>query len=113
MPLLAWSLKQAQSFRELNADGKDSAFVKTMIKWQAVTYFPILLLARLSWLRESFKTAFGLGASTENAALEMKLKGLQYPMLERTGIVLHYAWVHSPTVKSHNGPTPPRAVPMY
>ena len=93
MPLLAWSLKQAQSFRELNADGKDSAFVKTMIKWQAVTYFPILLLARLSWLRESFKTAFGLGASTENAALEMKLKGLQYPMLERTGIVLHYAWV--------------------
>jgi len=93
MPLLAWSLKQAQSFRELRADGKDSAFVKFMIKWQAFTYFPILLLARISWLNESFKTAFGLGASTENAALEMKRRGLQYPLLERTGILLHHSWV--------------------
>merc|ERR1712238_388152 len=67
MPLLAWSLKQAQSFRELRADGKDSSFVKFMIAWQAFFYFPILLLARISWLNESFKTAFGLGASTENA----------------------------------------------
>lgn len=91
MPLLAWSLKQAQSLR--NADGKDSAFVRFMIRWQAFTYFPILLLARLSWLNESFKTAFGLGASTENAKLEMERRGLQYPMLERTGIVLHYVWV--------------------
>jgi len=93
MPLLAWSLKQAQSFRELNANGKDSAFVKVMIKWQAFTYFPILLLARLSWLNESFKTAFGLGGSSENAKLELERRGLQYPLLERTGIVLHYAWV--------------------
>mmetsp|Transcript_4019 Transcript_4019/g.5456 ORF Transcript_4019/g.5456 Transcript_4019/m.5456 type:complete len:477 (-) Transcript_4019:109-1539(-) len=91
MPLLAWSLKQAQSLR--NADGKDSAFVRFMIRWQAFTYFPILLLARLSWLNESFKTAFGLGASSENAKLEMERRGLQYPMLERTGIVLHYVWV--------------------
>jgi len=93
MPLLAWSLKQAQSFRELRSDGKDSPFTKFMIKWQAVTYFPILLLARLSWLNESFKTAFGLGASSENALLELKTRGLQYPYLERTGIVLHWAWV--------------------
>merc|ERR1712070_1317116 len=56
-------------------------------------YFPILLLARLSWLNEGFKTAFGLGGSTENAKLEMERRGLQYPMLERTGIVLHYVWV--------------------
>jgi len=77
MPLLAWSLKQAQSFRELNASGKDSAFVKFMIKWQAFTYFPILLLARLSWLNESFKTAFRLGASSKNAKVEMERKGLQ------------------------------------
>jgi hypothetical protein len=77
MPVLAWSLKQAQSFRELQADGKDSAFVKVAIKYQAFTYFPILLLARLSWLNESFKTAFGLGASTENAKVEMERKGLQ------------------------------------
>ena len=92
MPLLAWSLEQARSFWELH-NGKDSAFVRFMIKWQAFTYFPILLLARLSWLNESFKTAFGLGASTENAKLEMKLKGLQHPFLEKTGILLHHTWV--------------------
>jgi hypothetical protein len=93
MPVLAWSLKQAQSFRELQADGKDTGFVKFMIKYQVYFYFPILLLARLSWLRESFKVSFGLGAATENAALEMKLKGLQYPILEKLGMVGHYAWV--------------------
>lgn len=93
MPLLAWSLKQAQSYRELRADGKDSPFTKFMIRNQAMFYFPILLLARLSWLNESFKTAFGLGASTENAALELKHKGLQYPFLEKAGIITHYAWM--------------------
>ena len=93
MPVLAWSLKQAQSFRQLQADGKDSAFVKFMIRYQKWTYFPILLLARLSWLNESFKTAFGLGAATANAALEMNAKGLQYPITEKVGIILHYAWV--------------------
>lgn len=93
MPLLAWSLKQAQSYRELREDGKDSASVKFLIRYQAYLYFPILLLARLSWLNESFKTAFGLGAASENAALELKAKGLQYPILEKVGIILHYAWM--------------------
>lgn len=94
MPLLAWSVKQAQSYRQFQADGTDSAFVKFMIRNQATFYFPILLLARLSWLNESFKTAFGLGAATENAALELKSKGLQYPLLEKGGIVLHYIWMY-------------------
>mmetsp|Transcript_19541 Transcript_19541/g.25205 ORF Transcript_19541/g.25205 Transcript_19541/m.25205 type:complete len:474 (-) Transcript_19541:60-1481(-) len=92
MPLLAWSLKQAQSYRELNG-GKDSAIVRFFIRNQAMFYFPILLLARLSWMNESFKMAFGLGAPSANAADEMKRKGLQYPMLERSAIILHYAWV--------------------
>jgi acyl-lipid Delta6-acetylenase / acyl-lipid (9-3)-desaturase len=93
MPLLAWSLKQAQSYRELQADGKDSPTVRFLIRYQAFFYFPILLLARLSWLNESFKVAYGLGAATENAALEMKAKGLQYPVLEKVGIALHYVWM--------------------
>jgi len=93
MPLLAWSLKQAQSFRELRTDGKDSPATIFLIRWQALTYFPILLLARLSWLRESARTAFGLGGSTANAALEMKTRGLQYPILEKTGILLHWTWM--------------------
>lgn len=91
MPLLAWSLKQAQSYREIH-DGKDSPFVRFMIRNQAIFYLPILLLARLSWMRESFKVSFGLGAASENAAQEMKLKGLQYPLLERLGMLLHYTW---------------------
>jgi len=93
MPLLAWSIKQAQSFREQNADGKDSTFVKYAIKFQAFTYFPILLLARISWLNESFKTAYGLGAASDNAKLELEKRGLQYPMYEKIGIALHYAWM--------------------
>jgi acyl-lipid Delta6-acetylenase / acyl-lipid (9-3)-desaturase len=94
MPLLAWSLHQAQSYRQLQSDGKtDSPMVKFLIRFQAFFYFPILLLARLSWLNESFKVAFGLGAATENAALEMKAKGLQYPTLEKLGITLHYVWM--------------------
>lgn len=92
MPLLAWSLKQAQSFKELRADGSISPFVRTAIKYQAFTYFPILLLARLSWLNESFKTAFGFGASTENAKLEMERKGLQYPISERVLLLMFHAW---------------------
>jgi fatty acid desaturase len=93
MPLLAWSLKQAQSYREIQADGKDTPFVKFMIRNQKWFYFPILLLARLSWLNESFKVSYGLGAASENAALEMKAKGLQYPIGEKVCTALHFVWV--------------------
>lgn len=92
MPLLAWSLKQAQSLRELAADGKDSSFVRTAIKYQAITYFPILLLARISWLRESFKAAMGIGAASENAKEEFKRKGLAYPIAEPLLLVVFHAW---------------------
>mmetsp|Transcript_5432 Transcript_5432/g.10862 ORF Transcript_5432/g.10862 Transcript_5432/m.10862 type:complete len:471 (+) Transcript_5432:36-1448(+) len=93
MPLLAWSLKQARSFRELHADGKDGKLVKFFIKWQAFTYFPILLLARISWLNESAKTAFGIAGSSKNAQIELERKGIMYPKLERSGIILHHIWV--------------------
>merc|ERR1712232_769663 len=86
MPVLAWSLNHAKQ-------GENSAVARFFIKYQAYLYFPILLVARLSWLNESFKIAYGVGAATENAALEVKMKGLQYPIMERTGIALHYLWV--------------------
>mmetsp|Transcript_1264 Transcript_1264/g.2853 ORF Transcript_1264/g.2853 Transcript_1264/m.2853 type:complete len:483 (+) Transcript_1264:148-1596(+) len=95
MPVLAWSVKQAQSFRELQSDGKDSKFVKFMISNQKLFYFPILLLARISWLNESFKYAFGLGAASENAKLEREAKGLQYPILEKVALLIHYAWTYA------------------
>lgn len=93
MPLLAWSLKQAQSYRELSEDGTDSAVVRFFIRYQAALYTPILLLARLSWLRESFKVAFGLGAASENSKMELERKGLQYPIGEKVVLVIHYAWM--------------------
>jgi len=93
MPLLAWSLSQARSFRSLSLDKTDSVLTKFFVRHQTLFYFPILLLARLSWLNESFKTAFGLGASTENAKLELDTKGLQHPILEKLAILLHYLWV--------------------
>jgi hypothetical protein len=92
MPVLAWSLKQAQSFRELRADGKDSPFTKFMIRHQKYFYFPILLVARLSWLNESFKYAYGVGAASENAKLERETNGLQYPILEKVTLAIHYIW---------------------
>jgi len=92
MPLLAWSIKQAQSFREFSKSGSDSPFVQFAIKYQAWTYFPILMLARLSWINESFKTAYRIGASTENAKLEMERKGLQYPIAEKVLLAIFHSW---------------------
>jgi len=92
MPLLAWSVTQAKSFRELRSDGKDSPFTKFMIRNQKIFYFPILLIARLSWLNESFKYAYGVGAASENAKLERETKGLQYPFLEMATLAIHYVW---------------------
>ena len=92
MPLLAWTLKQANSLKEADPNGKHSPMTKFFIKHQAITYFPILLLARLSWLNESFKTALGLGASTENAKEEFKRKGLAYPIAEPTLLLMFHAW---------------------
>jgi len=93
MPVLAWSIQQAQSFRELDANGTDSTFVKMAIKYQAYTYFPILFLARLSWLNESMKTAFQYGAASENAKMELERKGLSYPITEKVMLIAFHSWV--------------------
>jgi len=92
MPLLAWSLRQAQSLRELEKNGKDTGLTNFFIKYQALTYFPILLLARISWLNESFKAALGLGAASENAKEEFKRKGLAYPIAEPALLLCFHAW---------------------
>mmetsp|Transcript_23215 Transcript_23215/g.34387 ORF Transcript_23215/g.34387 Transcript_23215/m.34387 type:complete len:482 (+) Transcript_23215:132-1577(+) len=92
MPLLAWSLRQAQSLRDLEKDGKDTGLTSFFIKYQAITYFPILLLARISWLNESFKAALGLGAASENAKEEFKRKGLAYPIAEPALLLCFHAW---------------------
>lgn len=92
MPLLAWSLKQAQSLRQASKDGKDTKWTRFFIKYQAFTYFPILLLARISWLRESFKASMGIGAASENAKEEFKRKGLNYPIAEPLLLTMFHTW---------------------
>jgi hypothetical protein len=83
MPILAWSLKMAES-------AKDSAFGRFMIQWQAVFYFPVLLFARLAWAHQSWVFVFGgMGQwSVKNAKLDQSK--MQYPTLERIAMVGHY-----------------------
>mmetsp|Transcript_1762 Transcript_1762/g.2766 ORF Transcript_1762/g.2766 Transcript_1762/m.2766 type:complete len:469 (+) Transcript_1762:73-1479(+) len=83
MPILAWSLKMAET-------AKDSDFGRFMIRWQAVFYFPVLLFARLAWAHQSWVFVFGgMGQwSVKNATLDKKK--IQYPTLEKIGLILHY-----------------------
>ena len=52
MPILAWTLRMAESARE-------SRVGRMMITWQAVLYFPVLLFARLAWAHQSWVFVFG------------------------------------------------------
>jgi acyl-lipid Delta6-acetylenase / acyl-lipid (9-3)-desaturase len=83
MPILAWSLKMAES-------AKDSAFGRFMIQWQAVFYFPVLLFARLAWAHQSWVFVFGgMGQwSVKNAKLDQSK--MQDQTLERIAMVGHY-----------------------
>ena len=86
MPILAWTLKMAESVR-------DSAFGRFMIRWQSVFYFPVLLFARLAWAYQSWVFVFGGWGqhSVKGAALDKKK--MAYPLLEKLGLILHYVWV--------------------
>lgn len=83
MPLLAWSMTMARH-------AESSKFGAWMIKNQAVTYFPILTVARISWVLQSFFHVFD--------ALPIKIWGdkkrhyVQYPKSEMFFLVLHYVW---------------------
>lgn len=86
MPILAWTLKMAES-------AKDSSLGRFMIRWQAVFYFPVLLFARLAWAYQSWVFVFGgYGQhSVKGAALDRKK--MAYPLLEKLALILHYTWL--------------------
>lgn len=91
MPLLAWSLRMAES-------SKDSKIGRLLIKWQAVFYFPVLLLARMAWSHQSWVFVFGGHGqlSVRGAAIDKSM--IQYPTLERLGLLVHYScllWMFS------------------
>ena len=112
MPVLAWSLYQIKLYFDSlakdtttgseNETGQTpSPLIQFLIKHQAYTFFFVLLLARLSWMNESFKVAFELGGPTNNMVLEIQRMGLRYPRLEKVGILAHYLW--TACVASHFG----------
>ncbi|CAM9606295.1 unnamed protein product [Phaeothamnion confervicola] len=87
MPLLAWSLKMAEAAR-------GSSWGAFFIRYQAGLYFPILLVARISWLAQSFCYAFDVqnGAWGTKGGDSDVLK-LKNRWAERAGLLLHYLWV--------------------
>merc|ERR1719453_168317 len=76
-PLLCWSLKMANKV-------KNSSFGRFMISNQATFYFPILLVARISWLIQSFEFNFTVEA--------YKTQAFGYKAIEKFGLFLHYLW---------------------
>lgn len=54
---------------------------------QAFVYFPILLVARMSWVAQSFMFAFRIQSNWNQELGELRLKYLEY-----TGLILYYAW---------------------
>jgi len=83
MPLLAWTLKMAET-------AKNSKTGRFLINWQSLFYFPILLFARLAWAHQSWVFVWGgFGQhSVEGAAIDRKK--MKYPLSERACLVLHY-----------------------
>jgi fatty acid desaturase len=88
MPILAWTLKMAEG-------AKDSKFGRFMINWQAYIYFPILLLARLSWAHQCWVYVFGGWGqhSVKGAALDQRKN--KYTLAEQALIITHYSIILS------------------
>ncbi len=85
MPILAWTLKMAESAR-------DSEFGRFMIKFQSIFYFPVLLFARLAWAHQSWVFVWGGWGQHSVKAAEIDRKHMQYPSLEKMFLVLHYVF---------------------
>jgi fatty acid desaturase/predicted heme/steroid binding protein len=86
MPILAWTLRMAESAR-------DSPTGRMLINWQAYFYFPVLLFARLSWAHQSWVFVYGgYGQkSVRGADIDRKLN--PYVGAERFFLALHYLFM--------------------
>lgn len=83
MPILAWTLKMAES-------AKNSKNGRFLISWQAFFYFPALLFARLAWAHQSWVFVWGGWGQHSVAAAALDKKKMQYPTAEKALLVLHY-----------------------
>lgn len=84
MPLFAWSRKMGMGIE------KDSAIARILIVWQAVTYLPVLCLARMSWLQQSVAYAFQVDFGWSGAdPLINPAEGILEPIC----VSIHLLWV--------------------
>ena len=83
MPILAWTIKMAES-------AKNSSNGRFLIAWQAFFYFPVLLFARLAWAHQSWVFVWGGVGQHSVKAAEIDRKKMRYPVLERIFLALHY-----------------------
>ena len=86
MPILAWTLRMAET-------AKNSPRGRFLIRWQAFFYFPALLFARLAWAHQSWVFVFGGWGQHSVKGAKLDQKRMAYPVLEKIGLVLHYAWI--------------------
>ena len=86
MPILAWTLKMAES-------AKESETGRFMIRWQAFFYFPALLFARMAWAHQSWVFVWGGFGQHSVKGAAMDKKKMAYPLLEKIGLALHYIWL--------------------
>jgi fatty acid desaturase len=80
MPFLAWSKRMALT-------APDSAWVRVQV-W---IYFPLLCIARLSWLQQSVAFAFSLQTGWVDG--EGDANAMKYPTLQKAALLGHYAWL--------------------
>ena len=80
MPLLAWSMKMARK-------AEATWLGQYMVTNQATFYFPILLVARIKWLLDSFLFNFFVES--------YKTQAFGYKALEKVGLLIHYLWYGS------------------
>lgn len=86
MPLLAWSLKMALA-------AENSSWGPFFVKYQALLYFPILLIARISWLLQSMSFVFNFGGGIwDTKGSDLARKAIPLHTSERVGLTIHYAW---------------------
>ena len=86
MPILAWTLRMAEK-------AKDSKFSRFLINWQSVFYFPVLLFARIAWAHQSWVFVWGGFGQHSVKGAQMDRKNMAYPILEKIGLIAHYAWL--------------------
>jgi fatty acid desaturase/predicted heme/steroid binding protein len=89
MPVLAWSLKMAKT-AEISPVGQ------FLVKNQSILYFPILLVARISWLLQSFTYCFDVGGGIwESKGSSDAKRNFPLQKTEQLGMLIHYSWFGS------------------